>query len=283
MNLFDRIMAQLEEEVPGGRGTLQAGLVKLCDYVDRLEARIERLEKNAADQEGYDADVASWREETDSQIAWRENEAADEAANAQFVNLQTGEPAGTASRTLPDISFSAKLAGPLLLNEAGVERLKQDLQDRIFALCGGENRIPYSDQGLRFVKEQTAKALREMNATEIEVYVASGQIETPAQKVDVHVDGRTFKNATVGALLPGYGFVQADGSLKHADVARQAIEDGRKMGERLARHAEDMPVLTKAGVHVNKAPTPKQVFACSRCNTPNEYQDGPFTCHGCKS
>lgn len=193
MNLFDRIMAQLEEEVPGGRGTLQAGLVKLCDYVDKLEAKIERLEKNAADQEGYDADVDSWREETDAQLAWRDAEG-DPHADERHED----DPQAKPSYLAIDGRRRSWATGELVHSDEAQKVLIEKLRTGIYDACVKARRdglIPWSD------------------------YVLTGAIQA------VEIRG------TISA---------------------------------------DPPVA------------PNQVFSCSRCNTPNEYQDGPFTCHGCK-
>lgn len=60
------------------------------------------------------------------------------------------------------------------------------------------------------------------------------------------------------------------------DLAPEADEEEETHGIWVASE-EDTGRIPPATV------APKQTFSCSRCNMLNEYQDGPFTCHGCKS
>lgn len=70
----------------------------------------------------------------------------------------------------------------------------------------------------------------------------------------------------------------------HDPTIRAAL-DALKPGERVEvsvgfrNRSLMIPVKAVTLIEVGGRP----VAACSRCNTPNEYQDGPFTCHSCRN
>lgn len=130
----------------------------------------------------------------------------------------------------------------------------------------------------------------------------SDHVKELVERVDVKVfpiDGpcTTMRNVAVGTVLP----------IDPAKVWR--VEKADRVGglfvarrghawERPERRPRDatfvVPCQSKPsgakglvefapGAVYQDPPAPKQVYSCSRCNVPSEYQDGPFTCTSCNS
>lgn len=117
----------------------------------------------------------------------------------------------------------------------------------------------------------------------------SDHVKELVERVDVKVfpiDGpcTTIRNVAVGTVLPidrdKVWRVEGADEVSRIFIAKRAYS--WECPERRPTSTLVQTVAIRGAVYLDP-PAPKQIYSCSQCHVPNEYQDGPFTCTSCKS